>query len=205
MLDHVLDQLADAGINRCVVNTHYLAAHIQSHLQKREHPEITLSHEEEILDTGGGIAKALPHFKDKPFFVINADIWWRDGDQSCFHTLSQRWDASQMDMLLLLTPRETAIGYTGTGDYFLTPDGRARYRDTPVPAPYIYSGIRLMHPRIFPSAATGAFSIVPYFHKAEEQGRLYGVIHNGEWGDIGTPESLEAVNAHISRGGEPIP
>jgi len=192
-LDHVLDQLAAAGVMRCVVNTHYLADQIHAHLKERLLPEIIISHEPELLDTGGGIVKALPYFKGEPFFVVNADTWWRDSHDSVFRQLNTAWDPVKMDALLLLAPLKKAIGYERPGDYFLTPDGHAHYRGTKPTAPYAFSGIRILHPRLLAGEKICPFSIVPFFHKAESQGRLYGIAHDGAWGDMGTQEGLKAI------------
>lgn len=194
MLDHALDQLAIAGIQRCVVNTYHLADQIEAHLRQRTNPETIISHETTLLDTGGGLMKALPHFGGEPFFVLNADIWWRDSDCSSLIQLNKFWNSSKMDALLLLVPVEKAMGYTGVGDYFLTAEGKATYRKDQPTAPYIFSGIRIIHPRLLEGQEVHPFSIVPLFHKAEEQGRLFGVAYGGDWGDIGTLESLKAIN-----------
>ncbi len=193
MLDHALDQLAAVGVERCVVNTHHLADQVQEHVKKRTAPEVIISHEATLLETGGGIMKALPYFEGEPFFVLNADIWWRDAHQSGLSHLNQFWHSSTMDALLLLVPIEKALGYAGVGDYFLTPEGHAHYRKHKPAAPYIFSGIRVIHPRLLADQQVHPFSIVPLFHKAEEQNRLFGVVYDGDWGDIGTLESLKAI------------
>lgn len=194
MLDHALDQLAIVGVKRCVVNTHHLADQIQEHVKNRTSPRVIISHETTLLGTGGGLVKALPHFGGEPFFVLNADIWWRDTSHSSLLHLTQFWDSSKMDALLLLVPVENALGYTGVGDYFLTLKGHASYRQNQPTAPYIFSGIRIIHPRLLAGQEIHPFSIVPLFHKAEEQGRLFGLAYDGGWGDIGTLESLKAIN-----------
>jgi len=196
LLDHALDQAAKAGVTHCVINTYHLAEQIHHHLKSRTQPHITFSDEAELLETGGGIAKALPHFHSKPFFVLNADIWWQDG--GVFQQLSNRWDSEKMDALLLLVPLKRAIGYTGPGDYFLHPNGRARYRKNEPTAPYIFSGIRIVHPQLFAGQTVRPFSIIPLFHQAEQQDRLYGLIHEGPWGDIGTAASLEGVRKYVT-------
>jgi MurNAc alpha-1-phosphate uridylyltransferase len=194
MLDHALDQLSVVGVTRCVVNTHHLAEQVQAHVKGRTSPEVTISHETTLLNTGGGIMKALPYFRDEPFFVLNADIWWRDADHSGLRQLNEFWNSAKMDALLLLVPREKAIGYTDVGDYFLMPEGKAQFRGDQPTAPYVFSGIRILHPRLLAGQEIHPFSIVPLFHKAEKQGRLYGLAYEGDWGDIGTPESLKAIN-----------
>lgn len=194
MLDHALDQLAAVGIKRCVINTHHLAEQVEAHVKDVTNMEVIISHESELLNTGGGIMKALPYFGGEPFFVLNADIWWRDAGHSSLTQLNQFWNSSQMDALLLLVPVEKAIGYTGVGDYFLTPEGHAHYRKDEPTAPYIFSGIRIIHPRLLAGQEVRPFSIVPFFHKAEGKGRLFGLVYDGDWGDIGTLESLKAIN-----------
>ncbi len=193
MLDHALDQLSAIGVTRCVVNTHYMADQIHTHLGGRGSPEITISHEPELLDTGGGIAKALGHFQGEPFYVLNADIWWVDGHQSCLKQLAKVWDSEKMDALLLLVPLDNAIGFEGVGDYFLKPDGRVQYRGEKLAAPYIFSGIRILHPHLLENEKIHPFSIMPFFHKAEREGRLYGAVFDGDWGDMGTLESLKEI------------
>jgi len=197
IIDHVFDHLIKAGTTHCVVNTHYLAPQIQAHLQRKTSLEIIISHEPELLDTGGGIVKALPYFHGKPFFVVNADIWWRDQEESCLNRLNRLWDASKMDALLLLIPCEKALGYTGAGDYFLSADGKAHYRVDQPTAPTVFSGIRILHPCLLEKQEIHPFSIVPFFHEAEKKGRLYGVLHEGLWGDIGTIDSLKMIRAFV--------
>jgi MurNAc alpha-1-phosphate uridylyltransferase len=194
MLDHALDQLAAVGVERCVVNTHHLAEQVEAHVKKITNMEVIVSYEPELLDTGGGIMKALPHFEERPFFVLNADIWWKDTGQSSLHHLNQFWNSSRMDALLLLVPMARTLGYTGVGDYFLTPEGHAHYRKDQPTAPYIFSGIRIIHPRLLAGQEVRPFSIVPFFHKAEAKRRLFGLVYDGDWGDIGTLESLKAIN-----------
>lgn len=193
MLDHALDQLTAIGVKRCVVNTHYLADQIHAHLEQRPSPEITISHEPELLDTGGGVAKVLAHFQGEPFYVLNADIWWVDGHQSCLKQLANMWDSTKMDALLLLVPHNNAIGFEGVGDYFLNSDGRVQYRGDRPAAPYIFSGIRILHPHILENQKIHPFSIMPFFHKSEREGRLFGAVFDGDWGDIGTLESLKEI------------
>lgn len=204
MLDHALDQLAAIGVTRCVVNTHHLADQIRDHLKQRSRPEVVISHETVLLDTGGGIAKALPYFKGAPFYVLNADIWWRDGNQSCLQDLMKMWDATKMDALLLLVPREKAIGFEGSGDYNIMADGHIKYRGNEPSAPYIFSGIRIIHPRLLAGEKVHSFSIMPFFHKAESEGRLYGMVFDGDWGDIGTLESLKIIQNDHRMTGEKV-
>lgn len=197
MLDHALDQLAYAGVEKCVVNTYYLASQIHHHVKNRKAPQIIISHEKELLNTGGGIVNALPHFKGQPFFVLNADIWWRDLHGSCLQQLYDFWNSDDMDALLLLTPKEQGIGFEGRGDYDLMPDGKLIYRGDKDTAPYIHNGIRILHPRLFANQNVHAFSMMTSLHQAEKNGRLYGLVFEGEWGDIGTLESLGIIKSYV--------
>lgn len=193
MLDHALDQLASVGVTKCVVNTFHLAEHIHSYLQNRSSPEIIISHENELLNTGGGIVNALPYFHGQPFFALNADIWWQDVKKSCLQELNDMWNSEKMDALLLLTPTEKGIGFTGPGDYYLLSDGRLKYRGDLDTAPYIHNGIRILHPRLFVDQKIHPFSMMISLNKAEREGKLYGLVHEGQWGDMGTLHSFDII------------
>ncbi len=215
-LDFTLRKLKEAGIQKIVVNTHHLADQIHQHL--KNHPEIIISHEPEILETGGGLINALPHFnKHEPIFIVNGDIWWQDGQISMLQNLQDTWDSEKMDILLLLVPKENSIGYFGKGDYFLKDGGRAEYRGQHDSAPYVYPGVcivnpsLLMHDHFLDRHASLAmtekarhceererrgnpvFSLKLLFDHAETNKYLYGLIHDSLWGDIGSPKGLEDV------------
>ncbi|MCE9507465.1 MAG: nucleotidyltransferase family protein [Alphaproteobacteria bacterium] len=200
MLDRCLDALAEAGVEEAVVNTFYLAPMIEEHLKSRQSPQITISSETELLDTGGGVKKKLEFFGDAPFYVLNADVVWTDGKQPALKALADKWDPARMDVLLLLYPIDKISVHAGKGDYYL-----AEGSDRPVfakgsgkPANYIFTGPRIVHPRLFEGAPEGAFSFLELFHKAEKKGRLYGLRHSGEWYHVGTPEALEETNRILS-------
>jgi N-acetyl-alpha-D-muramate 1-phosphate uridylyltransferase len=193
MLDQALDKLTAAGIEQAVVNTHHLGERIQTHLAGREKPAITISHEAELLDTGGGVANALGHLGEAPFFVLNSDVVMFDGPQAALSRLAAAWCDERMDALLLTHATVRAHGYSGRGDFLLSPDGvLARRRDREI-APYLFTGVQLLHPRLFTDCPEGAFSLNRLYDKAAEAGRLYGLAHDGEWLHVGTPAALEAV------------
>jgi MurNAc alpha-1-phosphate uridylyltransferase len=193
MLDRALDALAEAGVEEAVVNTCYLGQMIADHLRDRKRPRITLSQETELLDTGGGVKKALNLFGDEPFYVLNADILWIDGRKPALKALAEAWDDAQMDLLLLLHPVTN-----GKGDYHL-----AEGSDAPVFAKgtgnYIFAGPRIVHPRLFAGAPEGKFSFLELFHKAEKAGRLRALRHEGEWHHVGTPEALAETNRILEK------
>lgn len=195
MLDRALDKLAAAGVERAVVNTHYLADQIADHVKGRETPKITLSHEADVLETGGGVVKALPDLGDGPFFVVNSDSIWDDGPIPALSRLAATWDDAAMDALLLVHPTVSAVGYHGSGDFFLDLSGRlARRREQQI-APFLFTGLQILHPRLFAGIEPGKFSLNRVYDKALEAGRLYGLRHDGAWYHVGTPEALNEVEA----------
>lgn len=193
LLDHALDKLSQAGISDCVVNMHHLADKIAGHVKGRQSPAITLSDETDLLlETGGGILKALPFFAGDAFLAVNADILWTDppGAEPALSRLEDAWNDGAMDGLLLLVERRGAFGYDGPGDFFLADDGRLSRRGQAKDAPFVFAGVQILHPRLFEGAPPGPFSLNLLYDQALAQGRLYGLAHLGGWYHIGTPEAL---------------
>jgi MurNAc alpha-1-phosphate uridylyltransferase len=195
MLDRVFDRLDAIGVPHRVVNTHWLAPQIAAHLAN--HPGVVISNEQILLETGGGVANALPLLGPAPFYVCNADIVLTDGRQPTLRRLAERWDDARMDALLLLQSVDTAFGYRGGGDYFLDADGTMRRRKPNERAPFVFTGVQILHPRLFAGAPKGAFSLNVLYDRAEAAGRLFGLGHDGEWLHIGTPDALAAADAHL--------
>jgi len=203
MIDRVLDRLEAAGVREAVVNLHHLGDRLERHLAKRRRPKIQFSPEEDLLDTGGGVAKALPRLGKQPFFALNGDVVWLDGGQPALGRLGAAWNDAEMDVLLLLHPTVVAHGYHGSGDFFMSPVGRLRRRREREVAPYIFAGIQILHPRIFTDLPGGAFSLNLLYDRAAEAERLWGLRHDGEWFHVGTPEALAEVEDalhHLSLG-----
>ncbi len=200
MIDTVLDRLAAVGVGEAVVNTHHLAEIIESHLAKRREPRIVFSRENEILETGGGIRKALPLLGPKPFYAVNGKIVWLNGKVDALIRLAEAWDGAAMDGLLLLQPTVTAVGYDGPGDFFIDQVGAIRRRREWEVAPFVYAGIQILHPRLFDGAPDGTFSLNLLYDRAIEAGRLAGLRHDGEWFHVSTPRHLAEVEARIARG-----
>jgi MurNAc alpha-1-phosphate uridylyltransferase len=172
---------------------------IEAHLADRLAPRITLSREDdEPLETGGGVTRALPLLGDDPFYVVNADIAWEDGAIPALRRLADGWDDAAMDALLLLHPVATATGYDGVGDYAIDTDGRLRRRREAPAAPYVFTGIQLLHPRLFAGAPGGAFSLARLYDRAQESGRLFGIVHDGGWHHIGTLAGLEIAERRLA-------
>jgi MurNAc alpha-1-phosphate uridylyltransferase len=198
LLDHVLDRLADAGVERAVVNVHYLADQIERHVAARTKPQIVISDERGVLlDTGGGVVKALPELGSAPFFHINSDTIWIDGVRPNLTRLAENFDPATMDALLLLAPSAGSIGYAGRGDFTMKPDGRLLARSEREVAPFVYAGAAILQPSLFDSAPQGAFSLTKLFAKASEADRLHGLRLDGLWMHVGTPEAIAEAEAAI--------
>jgi MurNAc alpha-1-phosphate uridylyltransferase len=194
LLDHVLDKLADAGVREAVVNVHYLPDQIIDHVAARAQPHVTISDERDaVLGTGGGVVKALPLLGDAPFFHVNSDTMWMDGVRPNLARLAETFDAARMDILLLMAPTTSSIGYQGRGDYAMAADGTLRKRKELQVVPFVYAGVAIMSPAIFADAPKGEFSLTKMFDRANEQERLYGLRMDGVWMHVGTPDAIAAA------------
>ncbi len=194
LIDYALDRLAELGVERAVVNVHYLADAIERHVAERNKPQIVISDERAaLLGTGGGIAKALPKLGDAPFFLINSDTLWLDGVKSNLARLADAFDDERTDALLLLAPTAFSVGYSGRGDYAMLPDGRLKRRAEREVVPFVYAGAAILSPALFADAPAGAFPLTLLFDRAGERGRLFGLRLDGLWMHVGTPEAVEAA------------
>jgi len=201
LIDRALDRVKDAGISKVVVNLHYRGEMLRRHLDKRQGLDCLYSDESKsLLETGGGVKKALKKLVDsgprpKPFLVLNSDALWLDGfgkgvaSDNALARLAAAWDGRRMDALLLMQPTSKALGHKGTGDYRLQRDARLM-RVPGGPAPYVFTGIQILHPRLFEQSPRGAFSLVHLYDKAQKAGRLFGLKHTGVWMDVGTPAGV---------------
>jgi N-acetyl-alpha-D-muramate 1-phosphate uridylyltransferase len=197
LIDHNLDRLAAAGISTAVVNLHHFADLLEGHLRKRPVPQIVFSDEREtLLDTGGGIAKALPILGEAPFFLVNSDSLWLEKNSNLAR-LAERFDPQKMDALLLLARAENIVGYEGSGDYFVEEGGLLRRRAAEKSAPFTYAGGALLSPRLFENAPSGAFSLLPLFDCAQVKGRLFALELEGLFLHVGTPAAIPLAEAAI--------
>jgi MurNAc alpha-1-phosphate uridylyltransferase len=198
LVDYVLDRLADAGVDRAVVNVHHLADQLEQHLAQRQRPEIVISDErEELLGTAGGVVKALPDLGIAPFFHVNSDTIWIDGVTPNLRRLAAAFDPARMDALLLLATSISSIGYTGRGDFAMGPDGRLVRRGEREVVPFIYSGAAILTSAFFEGVAPGPSSMSPLFDRAIENERLYGLRLEGLWMHVGTPDAVKAAEEAI--------
>ena len=199
LIDHVLDRLAAADIQRAVVNVHYLADQIERHVRDRTAPKITISDErEKLLDTGGGVVKALGLLGSEPFIHVNSDTIWIDGVKPNLTRLAEAFDPNQMDALLLLAPVADSIGYFGRGDFTMAANGRLTRRVEQDVAPFVYAGAAILRPELFKDAPQGAFSLTTLFARAEAEGRLHCLRLEGVWMHVGTPDAIQQAEAAIA-------
>lgn len=197
LLDWNLDALALAGVERCVLNVHYLPDQIIAHVKGREVPAVTISDERAgILDSGGGIGKVVGQFGDAPFFSLNADTIWLDGPRPALMRLGEAFEPDRMDALLLLAPCVSTIGWGNRGDFFLAQDGRlSRARKGEV-SPFAYTGAAILKPELFANRPE-IFSLNTIFDEAQAAGRLYGLRLDGIFMHVGTPEALAEAEAAL--------
>ncbi len=200
LIDRAIAQLELAGVEKIIVNTSYKADLLEAHLQKYTSPQIILSYEEEPLETGGGIAKALHHFNDMPFFCINGDVIWIDHQSPALKSLAQKWN-NDLDAVLLLHPTQTAIGYEGKGDFNVADNGDLIRRESNEKAPYIYTGIQMLHPRLFQGCPAGAFSLNLLYDKAINAfpTKIKAIVHDGVLLNVGDPTGVKLAEEYIKK------
>ncbi len=200
MLDLALDKLVAAGMKRAVVNTFYLAKQIEDHLKSRRDIDIIISREDELLDTGGGIAKALPYFEGLPFFALNADLPWFDDGTPSLSRMRNAWNPESMDALLLVMQTKKARGFPPMGDFMMEKDGRLRRKGLPPPRPFVWISAQIQKPENFAHPPAKVFSNNAIFDEAEAHSRLYGIEHTGTCAHVGTPEDLRDANELLASG-----
>lgn len=201
LIDRTLDWLAASGVKRAVVNTHYRAEIIKEHLSQRKKPAITISHEKELLETGGGIVKAMPLLGNTPFFSVNSDVICLDGAKPALARLAAQWSES-LDALLLLQTVDKAVGYDGLGDFFMDEKGLLTWRGDKPSAPYVFTGVQLLHPRLFRNAPTGKFSLTLLYDRAlttPHTSKIAGIVHDGAWLHVGSPDGVHQAEAFLQK------
>ncbi len=201
MIDHCLDKLWEAGVMKVVVNVHYLPDALEAHLKSVNYPfDIRISDERgQLMETGGGMVQAEPLIDEDRFFSINSDNLWTDGPTNSLQRLEERWNDAEMDALLLLVPQTSAHNYKGAGDFKLDDYGRVSRRLPDRQAPFIYTGIQLLSKRLLRDAPEGPFSTNILWSRAIEEGRLYGLVHEGDWFEVGSPEAIAPTEATLAR------
>jgi MurNAc alpha-1-phosphate uridylyltransferase len=201
MLDHVLDKARLAGIERIVVNVHYLPEQIEDHLARCAGDlNVAISDERQLLmETGGGLVKAQALIDAEPFYCLNSDaIWTEGGEVDALSKLANAWNGDQMDALLLVVPRDRAFQHSGKGDFFLDEDGRLSRRGYHDSAPWVYTGNQLISNRMLRDPPEGPFSTNLFWDRAIGEGRLFGLVHEGDWFDIGSPQAIAPTEAALA-------
>ena len=199
LIDHSLDRIEAAGVGHVVVNVHYLADALEAHLakQKRSFTLAVSDERGELLETGGGMVKALPLLKGDPILIVNSDNIWTDGPQDSIRNLARHWDGDRMDALLLVIRQASATGHGGKGDFHMDPAGRLSRRKPGRVAPFVYTGVQLVSRRLLEGAPEGPFSTNILWDRAIAAGRLFGLSHMGQWFDVGTPAAIAPTEAAL--------
>ena len=201
LIAHAVEQLEQNGVGNIIINTHYLADQVEKWVTDRKNPDIHISNErEQLLETGGGVYKAQPMLGSAPFFVLNSDAFWIDRpDVSTLEKMRNCFDPEKQDFLLLLADRDRAIGFDGNGDFFQAPDGQIQRRGDAEYAPYVFAGCYLVHPRVFKNCPSGPFSMNLLWNRALREGRIWGLVHDGLWLHVGTPEAIGEAEMAIRK------
>jgi MurNAc alpha-1-phosphate uridylyltransferase len=202
LIDHALERLAASGITRVVVNAHYLAGSLEAHLARHSQGlDIAISDERaKLLETGGGLIKALPLLGEDPVLAVNSDNLWVDGPTDAISLLANRWDDAEMDALLLLVPLARANCHSGKGDFHMDAGGRISRRRPGRIAPFVFTGVQLISKRLLVDPPSDAFSTNVFWDRAIAAGRAFGVAHQGLWFDVGTPGAIAKTESILSDG-----
>ncbi|MCA8898822.1 MAG: nucleotidyltransferase family protein [Hyphomonas sp.] len=199
LIDRTLDALAGAGVNRAVVNVHYLADQVEAHLKSRTDMEIVISDERgEVLETGGALAKARALLGDDPVFVANTDAFWAPASSQPVEALAAAFDPGRMDALLLVADTGQTLGFDGAGDFFLQDDGALIRRGEADSAPYAYCGLRIICPQLYDAEPVERFSALRVWDRLILQRRLHGLVLDRFWLHVGDPQALKDADMWLA-------
>ena len=197
ILTHALQRLEAIGVTDVVINTHHLADKIERHYKDYDGAALHFSREEKLLETGGGVKKALSMLGDEPFLVVNSDAFWLNGPTDALARLAMQWTPDKMDALLMLHSTVDAYGYNGLGDFQCEADGKLIRRVEQEVAPWLFAGVQILNPKALRDAPKGSFSLNWVYDRALEADRLFGMVHDGEWFHIGTPDGLNEAEHYM--------
>lgn len=200
LIDYNLDHFAAHGCREIVVNTHHHADQVAAHVRSLHCPsEIHISHEPTLLETGGGVMQALPLLGPGPFFSANSDAFWIDGPRPALTRLAETFDPDRMDALLMLVHPRDAVGYRGAGNFDLDAAGRLARSSAPQ---LIFSGLQILHPRLFAGRDSAPFSLRALYQAAElpdgRLARMFGLVHDAAWVHVGSPEELAEAQRYLA-------
>jgi len=199
LIDFALDRLLEAGIETVVVNVHHFADMLEAHLRTRKMPHIVVSDERaEVLETGGGVKKALPLLGQGPFITFNSDSIWIEGQKPNLKRLVEAWDPDSMDILMLVAPLSTSVGYEGRGDFSMDPSGRLRRRTGDETVPFVYAGVAIVKPELVAGTPDGPFSANLFYDRAIAKDRLYGLQLDGQWLHVGEPQAIAEAEERLA-------
>ncbi len=201
LLDHVLDHLRGADISRVVINAHYRAAQVEQHMAEYAADfDVTISDERDLLlDTGGGLVRALPLIGDDPFICVNADNWWTDEGENAFKRLMNVWGSDAMDVLMLVVPFAEANNSQGQGDFDLDDHGRLSRRKAGQQGAYVWTGIQMLAKRLIVNPPADVFSTNVFWDRAIAADRCFGLVHEGLWFDVGYPAAIKATELKLAQ------
>jgi len=203
LIDHMLDRLAQVGVETAVVNVHAFADRLEAHLKARNAtgvmPRLILSDERaEPLETGGGIKHALHLLPDTPFWVANIDSVWIDDDGQALEAVAAAWDPDRMDVCLLTASTAGSMGFHATGDLFLAETGEVRFKDPGESAPLVYVGVHIAKPSVVANGPDGPFGLLPIWKTLTAAGRVHGVAPKGLWMHVGDPAARDQAEARLA-------
>lgn len=199
LVDYALDRLAEAGVERGVVNIHHFADDMEAHLARRSGaPAVLISDERDApLETGGGVVRALPLLGEEPVFITNIDAVWIDEGERELDRMRAAWRPDEMDVLLLLAPMDRTLGFDGAGDFYLGEDGRVDWRGERETAPFAYAGTQIHNPKIMHGRPEAAFSMTKVWRELVPQGRVHGLVMESFWMHVGDPLARDAAEARL--------
>ena len=204
LLDHMLDRLVAAGVERVVINVHAFADMLEAHLRARKDVEILISDERELLmDTGGGVRKALPLIGDDPYIHCNTDSIWEEPNGSAIARLVAGFDPAKMDARLMLADMNACLGFDGAGDFTQDSVGRITLRGDAPAAPFAWTGVQLVNPAIVAAETVAPFSFKRLWERSQATGRLYGAPLGGFWMHVGDPAARDEAEARLTQARAP--
>jgi len=204
LIDYALDELEKVNVTRVVINLHHLGGQVRAHCQRQQKHrpfEFIFSDEgQALLESGGGVVKALPLLEERPFFILNSDSFWQEpvGALSNLENLAAHFDADKMDMLLLTLRRDQAA-LPERGDFLMDESRRLSRSQAGDPQALVYSGALITHPKLFAQQKLESHSLNVYFDRAIATGRLYGLALQGRWYTVGTMAAISAVETLLTQ------